>query len=262
MQPGPSPDVQQGVMPYWRVALEPHWGDHYLMIGTFGMYGQTSRRRVRLRNGQLHRHRLRFAVPVRWRQIQRHREAADIIENQKFNASVQPGRRCVEPQRSAESFKANASFVWDHTYSVNGRLFQRVGNGGAGLRYRRFGAGAVSSPNGDGLIFDVAYLPFSHGSPGLIRPRTPASASSTPSISSSTAGRRTSTDDRNPARRHAQRLRQQHAVPLCVARLLSRTVRYARRWRIESHRGRYRQSRVVLGVAPIDDATDGGSDVS
>ena len=23
-----------------------------------------------------------------------------------------------------------------------------------------------NSPNGDGLIFDVAYLPFSHGSPG------------------------------------------------------------------------------------------------
>ena len=23
--------------PYWRVAYEPHWGNHWLMIGTFGM---------------------------------------------------------------------------------------------------------------------------------------------------------------------------------------------------------------------------------
>ena len=28
------------VAPYWRLALEPHWGEHYLMVGTFGMYGQ------------------------------------------------------------------------------------------------------------------------------------------------------------------------------------------------------------------------------
>jgi hypothetical protein len=26
------------VAPYWRVAFEPHWGNHWLMIGTFGMY--------------------------------------------------------------------------------------------------------------------------------------------------------------------------------------------------------------------------------
>ena len=39
--PGSTPDVQVGVQPYWRLALEPHWGDHYLMIGTFGMYGRT-----------------------------------------------------------------------------------------------------------------------------------------------------------------------------------------------------------------------------
>jgi hypothetical protein len=26
-----------GVAPYWRAALEPHWGNHYLMVGTFGM---------------------------------------------------------------------------------------------------------------------------------------------------------------------------------------------------------------------------------
>ena len=37
MQPGPTPDVQRGAMPYWRLAVEPHWGDHYLMVGTYGM---------------------------------------------------------------------------------------------------------------------------------------------------------------------------------------------------------------------------------
>ena len=33
-------DALSNVAPYWRIALEPHWGDHYLMVGTFGMYGE------------------------------------------------------------------------------------------------------------------------------------------------------------------------------------------------------------------------------
>jgi hypothetical protein len=33
-------DAVTNVAPYWRLALEPHWGSHYLMVGTFGMYGQ------------------------------------------------------------------------------------------------------------------------------------------------------------------------------------------------------------------------------
>ena len=33
-------DALSNVAPYWRLALEPHWGQHYLMVGTFGMYGQ------------------------------------------------------------------------------------------------------------------------------------------------------------------------------------------------------------------------------
>jgi hypothetical protein len=33
-----APGLFSGVAPYWRVALEPHWGRHSLMLGTFGMY--------------------------------------------------------------------------------------------------------------------------------------------------------------------------------------------------------------------------------
>jgi len=37
---GAGADAITNVAPYWRVALEPHWGPHYLMVGTFGMYGE------------------------------------------------------------------------------------------------------------------------------------------------------------------------------------------------------------------------------
>ena len=38
MDPFDGPGLFGGIAPYWRVALEPHWGSHSLMVGTFGMY--------------------------------------------------------------------------------------------------------------------------------------------------------------------------------------------------------------------------------
>src|SRR3974390_398610 len=35
--PGVSPGMMDGIAPYWRVALEPHWGNHWLEFGAFGM---------------------------------------------------------------------------------------------------------------------------------------------------------------------------------------------------------------------------------
>lgn len=32
-----APGLLGGVAPYWRAAIEPHWGRHSLMLGTFGM---------------------------------------------------------------------------------------------------------------------------------------------------------------------------------------------------------------------------------
>ena len=32
-----APGLFDGAAPYWRAAFEPHWGNNYLMVGTFGM---------------------------------------------------------------------------------------------------------------------------------------------------------------------------------------------------------------------------------
>src|SRR5271169_6012526 len=37
VDPFQSPGLFSGVAPYWRVALEPHWGPHTFMLGTYGM---------------------------------------------------------------------------------------------------------------------------------------------------------------------------------------------------------------------------------
>lgn len=177
-RPGPAPDVQEGVLPYWRLALEPHWGDHYLMIGTFGMYGQTVPGGVFGFgadqytdigfDSQYQYDGDKYSVTLK---------LSNIMEFQKFNATFAQGGSSNLNDR-LDSFKANASFVWDHTYSFTGGYFNVSGTKDC-LLYGSgnapscmiatpgdFNNSFANSPNGDGLIFDAAYLPFSHGSPG------------------------------------------------------------------------------------------------
>jgi hypothetical protein len=37
IDPFAAPGLLERTVPYWRVAFEPHWGPHTLMVGTFGM---------------------------------------------------------------------------------------------------------------------------------------------------------------------------------------------------------------------------------
>jgi hypothetical protein len=32
-----APGLFEEAGPYWRMAIAPHWGDHWLMLGAFGM---------------------------------------------------------------------------------------------------------------------------------------------------------------------------------------------------------------------------------
>jgi len=37
-----APGLLDGVAPYWRAAIEPHWGDHWFMMGAFGMLAKVA----------------------------------------------------------------------------------------------------------------------------------------------------------------------------------------------------------------------------
>ena len=172
-------DAVTNVAPYWRLALEPHWGQHYLMVGTFGMYGQIAPGRqygIGTDNyldvgfdSQYQYDGDQYSLTVK---------LTDILEWQKLNASASSFLMAASNvDDHLNSFKANASFVWDHTYSLGLGYFNISGSNdcnmygspaapclpsGAGL----FPNSVIASPNGDGLILDLAYIPFAHGAPG------------------------------------------------------------------------------------------------
>jgi hypothetical protein len=170
-------DALTNVAPYWRVAFEPHWGSHYLMVGTFGMYGQVVPGR---QYGFGTDNFLDVGVDSQYQydgdQYSLTVKLTDIMEWQKLNATYAlDGASNIN--NTLNSFKANASFVWDHTYSLGFGYFNVSGShdcnmyGSPAAPCMPSGAGAfpnsvVASPNGDGLILDLAYSPFMHGAPG------------------------------------------------------------------------------------------------
>ena len=91
----------------------------------------------------------------------------DIMEWQRLNSSFAQGVSS-NLNNTLNSFKANASFVWDHTYSVGFGYFNVAGSGDCNLygsgnnpncvpaSIGEFNNSFISSPNGDGLILDLA----------------------------------------------------------------------------------------------------------
>jgi hypothetical protein len=170
-------DALSNVAPYWRVAIEPHWGDLYWMVGTFGMYGHVTPGRVYgfgtdnfLDVGfdsQIQYAGDLYSITVK---------LTDIMEWQRLNSSFGQGISS-NLNNTLNSFKANASFVWDHTYSVGFGYFNIAGSGDCNLygsgnnpnctptSIGEFNNSFISSPNGAGLILDLAYIPFSQGAP-------------------------------------------------------------------------------------------------
>ena len=165
--------------PYWRLAIEPHWGDHYLMVGTFGMYGQLAPGR---QYGFGTDNYLDVGVDSQYQydgdKYSLTIKLTDIMEWQKLNATYALGG-ASNLSNTLNTFKANATFVWDHTYSLALGYFKITGSNDCNLYGSPVAPCAPTgplnpftsssnnaSPNGDGLIQDISYSPFMYGAPG------------------------------------------------------------------------------------------------
>ena len=86
-----------------------------------------------------------------------------INENQQLNSTFLQGGSS-NLYNTLETFRATASYVYDHTYSLTAAYFSAYGSADAGL----FSATSLAnSPDGKGLIFDLAYSPFMKGGPSV-----------------------------------------------------------------------------------------------
>jgi hypothetical protein len=154
-----------GPAPYWRLAVEKNFGDHSLMIGTYGLLANVTPNNI---SG--------FGTDKYWDEgfdsqyqwiHERHAvtlRANYVIERQQFDNSFLAQGLSSNYVDYLRSLKLQGEYVYDNTYSFGAGYFDIRGTPDAGI-YQGIGPNGVPSPNSSGFVFDVAYLPFSHGGP-------------------------------------------------------------------------------------------------
>jgi hypothetical protein len=169
-------DSVNGMAPYWRLAVEPQWGNNSWEFGTFGMLASLypSRDRTYGSNNFID-----VGVDTQYQYINDIHavtaKASYIMEKQTMNANfvnnivggtfpMYPDGTVFLPNRTdnLHSFKASLGYVYDRTYSFTAGLFNVTGTADQ-LAY----ATPYGSPNGRGFILDASYMPFSKGGPSF-----------------------------------------------------------------------------------------------
>ncbi|HXC14741.1 MAG TPA: hypothetical protein VNV39_18135 [Stellaceae bacterium] len=151
-----------GTAPYWRVAAEKNIGDHSWEAGTFGLASRV------LPMGLSQSGTDSFAdigVDTQYQYLgDPHMvtfRGAWIHENHNTGASQALGL-ADNSNDQLRSLNASVSYIYNQTWSLSTGRVAVGGTTDAAL----YGT-ATGSPNSAGWIFELAYLPFSHGGPSF-----------------------------------------------------------------------------------------------
>lgn len=166
----------QSMSPYWRVAFEPHWGNHWFELGAFGMSA-----RVHPFTGATDAN--GFAISQTFPQTDRFTDAAFnsqyqyqgpnywitlrgtyIHEKQTLDASFNNGLS-ANPTNTLNTLRAYASLAYgsDNRIVLTGQYFDTWGSADPTL-YAAFNScqppNTTCNPNSNGFIAEIAYIPF------------------------------------------------------------------------------------------------------
>jgi hypothetical protein len=153
-----------GGAPYWRLALQHQWGDHFAEIGTFGLYANTFPARIHDFGDDKF---VDTGIDATYQYILEHHifgfYGSWIHEDQTFGASQQLGAT-ANPSDTLNSLRLRGSYTYARDWSKYGftvQYFSINGSTDTGL----YAPGALTgsnngSPNSRGWIFELDYLPF------------------------------------------------------------------------------------------------------
>jgi hypothetical protein len=164
ISPPPLLFTLDGLAPYWRLAIEPNWGEHSLMIGTYGMTAKVLPPPRMFGVGTDKYTDIGFDTQYQWL-TDEHAvtfRGNYIWEQQKRNASFALAAPLTgNPVSYLRSLKLSGEYVYDHMYSFTATYFYLNGSRDAVLWIGNNGM----SPNTSGWTFDAAYLPYMRGGP-------------------------------------------------------------------------------------------------
>jgi hypothetical protein len=160
----PSGTSAIGAAPTWRLAVEPQWGNNTWEVGTFGMTAPL----VPMRTtgfGDDHLTDVGFDTQYEWLGADHSFsvQARYILENQSLGAS-QPLGFSTNGIDHLRTYQLKGTYWYKQTVGFTTAYFGINGTSDAGLY------SAVSpnnSPNSNGWIFELDYVPFNYGGPNF-----------------------------------------------------------------------------------------------
>ncbi|CAL79924.1 putative cytochrome c family protein [Bradyrhizobium sp. ORS 278] len=182
LNPFDGPGLVGRVAPYWRVALEPHWGRHSLMVGTFGMYseihpwldptfaaGSTAVDTLADRftdigfDSQYQYQGDNFWFTLRGSFIREYQrlDSTWASTTAAFNADPVNNPLPSNPTNVLNSLKLQSSLAFgaDNRVVLTGQYFNVWGTADPN-RYGVDANGLALTPNSNGWIAEIAYIPF------------------------------------------------------------------------------------------------------
>ncbi len=166
-----APGLFRGVAPYWRAAFEPHWGRHSLMVGIFGMQFNvqpwidssfaTGTTGTFLQSDKFtdlgFDSQYQYQGDNYWFTLR----GSYIREFQRLDASF-ANLASANPTNELNTLRLQASFAYggDNRIVFNGQYFDIWGTSDA-IAYGGLASG--ESPNSNGWIAELAYIPFGTG---------------------------------------------------------------------------------------------------
>jgi hypothetical protein len=148
------PNTLHGISPYWRVALEHDFGSHYAEIGTYGL-------RAKLFPGALQYAGTDeindFGVDATYQYTPSPLYNVSVYTTYIRESQTLRASRLVigsRPSGDLRSLRANVSFTYANTYTLNAQHFETSGSVDAAL----YGT-ANGSPNSAGWVGEVDYVP-------------------------------------------------------------------------------------------------------
>jgi hypothetical protein len=151
-----------GIAPYWRVAVEPNFGDHSWEVGTFGLASKVVPMGM---SGAGIDSFTDIGIDTQYQYLgDPHTVTARLAwihENHNTSASQTLGL-ADNSNNTLRSLNASISYIYDKTWSLTAGRFSVGGTADAAL-YGTF----TGSPNSAGWITEIAYLPFMRGGPSF-----------------------------------------------------------------------------------------------
>jgi len=157
------------VAPYWRVALQQQWNEHFVEAGTFGLFSNTFPGRVTdFGTDQF----VDYGVDAQYQYLTEHHIAglftSFIHEDQTLGASQASGVS-ANPSNTLNSFNVRGTYLYSQDWSKYGvtvQYFSVNGSTDTGLYAPAPISGSNNgSPNSHGWIFELDYLPFINTQP-------------------------------------------------------------------------------------------------